>query len=111
MKLFALPVLAALMALPMQAAAAEEPDTAPTKGEQRLAKMLEGRVAGEPQNCMPNLRNAQLTVIDGTALVYKTGGTLYVNVPRDAEQLSDNDALVTSPTANRLCRTDIVRTI
>ena len=38
---------AGLMAVPAQADEAE-----PTRGEAKLAKLLDGRVAGEPQNCI-----------------------------------------------------------
>ncbi|MBL4858880.1 MAG: hypothetical protein JKY36_06765, partial [Erythrobacter sp.] len=41
-----------------------------TRGEQKLAKMLEGRVAGEPQNCIRTIGSRSLTSIDDTALVY-----------------------------------------
>lgn len=81
-----------------------------TKGEQRLAKLLEGRVAGEPQTCLRTLRT-DMQIIDETAIVYRQGRTLWVNVPRNAEQLDDRDALVTRQFDSRLCRTDIVTTI
>ena len=39
-------------------------------GEEKLAKMLEGRVAGEPRNCINTRVNSESEVIDGTAVVY-----------------------------------------
>jgi hypothetical protein len=51
-----------------------------------------------------------LTIIDGTALVYKSGKTLYVNIPRNADDIDDRDTLVTRRSSSRLCRTDIVTT-
>ncbi len=87
-------------------------DAAPTEGEAKLARMLEGRVAGEPQNCIPMRPHADLTVIDRTALVYEVGQTLYVNVTRDPRRLDDNDTLVRRTSIpNRLCSTEIITKI
>lgn len=79
-------------------------------GEEKLAKMLEGRVAGEPESCIRTFPSVELTVIDGTALVYKQGGTLWVNVPARPESLDDRDALLTRQFSSRLCKMDIVTT-
>ncbi len=108
-KMIAAPLAAAaLLAAP--SAYADE-STAPTKGEIKLAKMLEGRVAGEPQNCIRTLPNLKLTMIDETALVYKSGRTLYVNIPSDPGAIDNDDTLVTRRFGSRLCNTTIVTTI
>lgn len=80
------------------------------KGEQKLTKALEGRVAGEPVNCI-NLRNIRSSrIIDGTAIIYEVGNTLYVNrPPSGASFLRTNDALVTQTSLSQLCSVDIVR--
>jgi hypothetical protein len=77
-----------------------------------LAKLLQGRVAGEPVNCI-NPRNASSTrIVDGKALVYQVGRTLYVNEPRSgAERLSDDDILVTVQYGSQLCSIDTIRLI
>lgn len=101
---------ALLLAAPaLQAEEAEEP--AKTEGQLKLEKLLEGRVAGKPEQCIRNFPSTDLTIIDGTALVYKSGGTLWVNIPRNADDIDDDDTLVTRTSASRLCRTDIVTTI
>ncbi|MGB7374222.1 hypothetical protein [Pontixanthobacter sp.] len=82
-----------------------------TEGEIKLAKMLEGRVAVKASSCIPLRPAANLTVIDGTALVYRQGRTLYVNVPQNPRSLDDDDALVTRLFSSRLCRSDIVTTV
>ena len=106
--LLGLLVLSAAAGLPVLAQSDEEP----SKDEIRLVKMLEGRVAGEPQSCISMLPNTDVTVIDGTAIVYRTGRTLYVNVPRDAESLDDRDTMVRRTSmASQLCNTDIINTI
>ena len=94
-----------LVSLPVSAGAAPRLDP-----EARLARSLEGRVAGEPVDCL-NLRDIRSSkIIDRTAILYETGGgTIYVNRP-DAgrESLSDWDVLVTRTHMNRLCSIDVV---
>ena len=78
-------------------------------GEQQLAKLLEGRVAGEPVSCIPLSRTSDTRVIDGTAIVYDRGGTIYVNRPRDARSLDSDDVMVINIHGSQLCRMDLVR--
>lgn len=77
-----------------------------------LAKLLEGRVAGPPVNCI-SLSQAQGTrVIDHTAIVYDFGTTIYVNYPRgSASSLSSDDILLTKTFSTQLCKMDIVRMV
>lgn len=106
--------LAAAIVLGSSPALAEQSDddTAEmTKGEKRLAKLLEGRVAGEPLNCINRLRGVDLTVIDETALVYGRGHTIYVQRTRHPEDIDDSDVLVSRRFGNRICRQDIVTTV
>lgn len=79
-------------------------------GEAKLAKILEGRVAGEPVSCifLPSVRTAR--IVPKTAIVYEAGSTIYVNRPvSGAEQLSRDDVMVTHPTGSQLCNVDIVQ--
>lgn len=83
-----------------------------TRGEQRLAKLLEGRVAGEPTRCIRALPSQRMNTIDGTAYVYGSGNTIYVQRTRNPDQIDDNDALVVNRTnGSQLCRFDIATTI
>lgn len=78
-------------------------------GEERLAKLLEGRVAGAPVDCiyLPRVRDAR--IIDRTAIVYDAGSTIWVNRPASgARQLDDDDVMVTRPTSSQLCKVDVV---
>ena len=79
-------------------------------GEARLAKAIEGRVAGEPVSCIDLHRIRSSRVIEGTAIVYEAaGGKLYVNRPDSgASSLSRHDVLVTRSFSNRLCDVDVV---
>ncbi len=103
---FAIAAAAALAALTLPGAATADEKPYP-KGEAELAKMLEGRVAGKPVKCLPHSRLDQSTVIDKTAIVYRSGSKLYVNRPRGgADQLSDDEILVTKIYGSQLCNVD-----
>lgn len=80
-------------------------------GEEQLAKMLEGREAGTPTNCISLSDTRDGTVIDKTALVYRSGGTIWVNRPKNAQHLDSDDILVTYPTGGQFCRLDRVNTM
>ena len=82
----------------------------PLDGEERLARALEGRVAGAPVDCI-SLRNVNATtVIDDTAIIYRVGSTLYVNRPRaGADSLNRFDTMVSHVTTGLLCSIDVVR--
>ena len=102
-------VLAATTVLSLSVAVDARPRVAP---EAKLAKMLDGRVAGEPQDCiyLPSIRGSR--IVDKTAIVYDAGRTLWVNRPRSgASSLDDDDILVTDlrGSGSSLCSIDIVR--
>ncbi len=83
-----------------------------TKGDARLSKLLEGRVAGEPVTCIRSLPRDRMQVIEGTAYVYGSGNTIYVQRTRDPEQIDDSDTLVVNRfSASQLCRLDQMTTI
>jgi len=80
--------------------------------DQQLAHALEGRVAGDPVDCvnLPQVRSTQ--IIPGTAIIYDSGGTLYVNRPRSgAESLNQWDTMVTRLNTSRLCSIDTVEMV
>ncbi|WP_238147056.1 hypothetical protein [Rhizorhabdus dicambivorans] len=89
-------------ALPVQAAR-----LAP---EARIAKELNGRVAGKPVDCIP-LRQIQSTqIFERTAILYKLGSTWYLNRPASGANFLDrDDILVTDTHSPNLCSIDIVR--
>lgn len=83
-----------------------------TKGDVRLSKLLEGRVAGDPVSCIRSLPRDRMQIIEGTAYVYGSGNTIYVQRTRDPEQIDDNDTLVVNRfSASQLCRLDQMTTI
>lgn len=100
-------IAAATLALGAAAQAAPGPE----RGEAKLNEILQGRVAGEPVDCLrlQNIRSSR--IVDDTAILYTTtDGTIYVNRPRSgASTLDQWDVLVTRNFGSRLCSIDIVR--
>ena len=100
-----LPLIAA--SLVFGAAAAQ---AAPADREAQLERALEGRVAGEPVDCINLQRVRGTRIIPDTAIVYEVGNVLYVNRPRaGARSLDETDTLVSRPFNNRLCSVDTVQ--
>jgi len=99
-------LLAAMtLASPAIAARRDAPDV-------QLQKMLVGRVAGKPVNCISLSGSNSSEIIDGKAIVYRVGSRLYVNEPRSgAQSLHRDDILVTRTTGSQLCSIDTVRLI
>lgn len=108
MKKFATILLGAALAFTGAAASAATPVE---KGEARLARMLEGRTAGEPVSCISALRSDRLQVIDHVGVVYDGGDTVYVSRPSDPRQLGFSDVLVIERSGSQLCKMDVTRTI
>ena len=82
-----------------------------TKGEKKLARLLEGRVAGEPTTCIRSRFNDRLQIINDTAYVYGRGKTIYVQRTKSPEQIDDDDILVSRRfDASQICKMDIVTT-
>ena len=105
----------ALLAAPTLAQDGEQADeeqTEQTKGEKELAKLLEGRVAGEPTSCIRTPPNDRVRVIDDTAIVYGRGKTIYVNRTSRPSDIDDRDTMVIRRfSGSQLCKTDTVTTI
>lgn len=96
--------VAAVLAVP--AAVSAKPKLT---GEEKLAKLIEGRVAGQPVSCIPQQATRDTKVIDRTAIVYGSGNVIYVNRPRHPASLDDDDVMVVEMHGSQLCRMDIVR--
>jgi len=78
-------------------------------GEEQLAKLLEGREAGEPVDCISLTQSRDARIIDKTAIVYGSGRTIWVNRPTNAQDLDDDDVMVTKTSLSQLCKLDTVR--
>ena len=79
--------------------------------QQQLDKLLDGRVAGKPVHCISQYDTREMQVLDKTAIVYGWGNTIWVNTPRNAADLDDDDILVTRLTGSQFCNLDIVNTV
>lgn len=79
--------------------------------DEQLARAIEGRVAGKPQDCLRQRDIRSSRIIDRKAIVYETaGGTIYVNTPDSgAASLRRDYVLVTNTHSDQLCSVDIVR--
>ena len=86
------------------------PDRA-ANSEARMQKLLEGKVAGPAEDCLPTYRTADMVTIDDRTILFRDGSSrVYVNHPRDTcSGLSTGwYTLVTRGFAGaRLCRGDI----
>jgi len=78
------------------------------KGEAKLAKLLDGRVAGKPVHCLTTFQRRNMQVIDRTAFVFRDGDTLYVNRPSGAQFLTWTDVPVFKIWGSDLCDKDFV---
>ena len=81
------------------------------ENEARLARMLEGRTAGEPVSCISALNSNRIEVIEDVAIVYDAGDTIYVGRPSNPNQLGRDDVVVIERFGGQLCNTDVIRTI
>ena len=79
--------------------------------QQQLDKLLAGRVAGQPVHCISQYDTREMQVLDKTAIVYGWGNTIWVNTPRNAENLGSDDIMVTRLFGSQFCNLDIVNTV
>lgn len=79
--------------------------------EAKLARMLEGRTAGDPVTCISAINSNRLEVIEHVGLVYDAGNTIYVARPTNPESLGRNDVVVIDRHSGQLCTMDVIRTI
>jgi hypothetical protein len=78
----------------------------------QLQKLLAGRQAGRPVNCLNQASLGSSTIIEGRGILYRRGATIYLNVPRTgARDLDDDDILVTRSSGSQLCSGDSVNLV
>lgn len=78
-------------------------------GEEELTKALEGRVMGKPVDCINLSTVSSSRIYDKAAIVYEVGSTWYVQRPKSgAEDLDDDDVLVTRSYSSELCSVDVI---
>ena len=80
--------------------------------EEKLDRILAGRVAGTPRDCIDLLDIRSTRIIDRTALVYDLGGVLWVNRPKvGASMLREDDIPVSRSHNTQLCSLDTLNLI
>ena len=93
---------------------APEPMTRSAEAEAQLNKLLAGRTAGAPVNCLPTWRSGDMVTIDDNTVVFKNGRTVYRNDFRGGgcNRLgSGHYALLTKTTGTSLCSGDIAQVV
>ena len=92
---------------------AKKPSKSAIKGQKRLERMLDGRVAGEPRNCIQSLPTQRFTTINRTAYVFGRGDTIWVQRTRRPDQINDRETLVMRRfgAATQICKQDVATTI
>lgn len=108
MKTVIISVLAAALTIGASPAIAQ---SQAERGEQRFNELTEGRVAGEPDNCIPVLNPLKLRVEENVGLVYERGDTLWIARAENPRQVSRNDVPIFQRFNSQLCTNDIIRTV
>ena len=105
-------LLAGSAVLAQDSAETEAPMEEKSKGQIKLDKLLDGKEAGEPSRCIRTVGSGSLRIIDGTAIVYKRGDTVWVNRTRNPRHLDDSDVMVIRKfSGSQLCRLDTITTV
>jgi hypothetical protein len=110
MKTLSLILAGAAIALTGATAATARPSLT-ERNEARLERMLEGRVAGEPVQCISAMRSNSLQVIEHVGLVYDAGDTIYVARASDPRQLGISDVPIIDRQGSQLCTFDVRQTV
>lgn len=86
--------------------------TARPTPQEKLDKILAGRVAGPPEQCITLSNNNRSQIIAGVGIVYGSGNRVWLNQPTSgASSLREDDILLTRVTTGQLCDVDIVRLV
>jgi len=113
----AIAAIAVMAAAPSAATADEGEADAPKsereiKGEEKLAEMLEGRVAGTPVDCIRTRPSEPSVTIPATAYVYGRGKTIWVQRTLNPKDIDRNNIVVVQRfNGTRLCRMDFATTV
>lgn len=83
------------------------------KSEARLAKALDGRIAGKPQKCVPTSLVDGPDIIDSRTILYRQGaGRVWRNdLPDACPFLRTDRILVVELFGSEMCRNDLVSVI
>ena len=112
MKTFVTATAAAVFALGATAASAGVPGEY-NRGEERLARMLEGHVqSGEPKQCISTISNRNIQVVEHVGIVYDAGKTIWVARARNGQYIDSNDLPVIHRwNSSQLCANDRIQLV
>ena len=102
-----LPILSLALLLGGCAAQGER---AATREQDALALELAGRTAGEAQRCIPTQQIQNLTIVDRSTVVQRSGRTIWVNrLEGECPGLRPHSTLIAEVHGSQHCRGDLVR--
>lgn len=100
-------VMIGALALGCSAASADTQSKAQMRADRDLAKALDGRVAGKPQDCISSMGTNGPQIIDQRTILYRQGGKVWRNdLPDSCPGLDDDDLLVIELWGSQMCRND-----
>ncbi|MES2987072.1 MAG: DUF6491 family protein [Pseudomonadota bacterium] len=103
-------VVMGALALAGCAATAQPQSKVQERAGRELAKALEGRVAGEPRDCISAMGTSGPQIIDGRTMLYRQGSKVWRNdLPTSCPGLDDDDLLVIELWGSQICRNDHFR--
>jgi hypothetical protein len=77
-----------------------------------LDQQLAGRAAGPPRSCITAFSNSNLTAIDSSTFVYRSGDSIYVNHPSSpCPGIAPLNTLIVDAQQGHYCRGDRVRAL
>lgn len=90
------------------------PPSGTAQNQDRLQRLIAGKVAGTPQSCIPNIttRGNNMVVIDDQTVAFRaTGGRVYIgHLGAGCDNIGMGNSLVTRQSAaSSLCRGDIAQ--
>ncbi|WP_129793687.1 hypothetical protein [Sphingosinicella sp. CPCC 101087] len=87
-------------------------DAEPQSSDNALSRMLAGRTAGTPENCVRIEPSQSLNAIGTGTIVYGSGRTIWhVRLRGSCPSIRRLDTLLVEPTGSQYCRGDHVRSI
>lgn len=100
-------VVIGALALAGCAASAEPQSRAQERAANELAKALDGRVAGTPQDCISAMGADGPQIIDRRTMLYRQGRKVWRNdLPESCPGLDEDDLLIVEIWGSQLCRND-----
>ncbi|HTG38096.1 hypothetical protein [Sphingomonas sp.] len=102
-------LLIAASALAMTGCAADAQRTADVEARKvrELAAAIEGRIAGEPTDCISVQRTGGPQIVAPDTLIFRDGGTLFVTQAEGCPFIDANDYVISRVFSGRLCRNDL----